>query len=138
MSLKNFRLTDFRRFFAASRNNFSTLFSVEKRPKKRPKNTHFVVVYDQFKMNYNMHSMEKTLTELRGMLKQAEQTLKDEGKHDMLMIKKGKPFKRAGKKKKGFKGKGKKNFPPKPKATKDNKEKKVASSKSDSECFYCK
>src|SRR6187397_2402890 len=90
-------------------------------------------------MNYNMHSMEKTLTELHDMLKQAEQTLKDEGKHDMLMIKRGKPFKFSGKKKKGFKGKGKKKtFPPKSKATKDNKEKKVASSKSDSECFYCK
>ena len=71
-------------------------------------------------MNYNMHSMEKTLTELHGMLKQAEQTLKDEGKHDMLMVRKGKPFKHAGKKK-SFKGK-KKKFPPKSKSAKGNKD----------------
>ena len=64
--------------------------------------------YDQFKMNYNIHSMEKTFTELHGMLKQAEQTHKDEGKHDMLMIKKGKPFTFSSKKKKGFMGKDKK------------------------------
>ena len=87
-------------------------------------------------MNYNMHSMEKTLTELHGMLKKAEQTLKDVGKHDMLMVRKGKPFKRAGKKK-SFKGK-KKKFPPKSKSAKGSKDKKAASSKSDSECFYCK
>ncbi|XP_021746053.1 uncharacterized protein LOC110711925 [Chenopodium quinoa] len=84
-----------------------------------------------------MHNMEKTLTELHGMLKQAEQTLKDEGKHDMLMVKKGKSFKRLGKKK-GYKGKGKKTFPPKPKATKGDKQKKVTYSPSDSKCFYCK
>ncbi|XP_021756156.1 uncharacterized protein LOC110721326 [Chenopodium quinoa] len=84
-----------------------------------------------------MHGMEKTLTELHRMLKQAEQTLKDEGKHDMLMVKKGNPFKRSVKKK-GYKGKGKKTFSPKPKATKGDKQKKVASSPSNSECFYCK
>ncbi|XP_021722469.1 uncharacterized protein LOC110689959 [Chenopodium quinoa] len=54
--------------------------------------------YDQFKMDYNMQNMEKTLTELHKMLKQAEKTLKYEGKHDVLMVKKGKPFKRSGKK----------------------------------------
>ncbi|XP_021714900.1 uncharacterized protein LOC110682870 [Chenopodium quinoa] len=63
--------------------------------------------------------------------------LKNEGKHDMLMVKKGKPFKRSGKKK-GYKGKGKKTFSPKPKATKGDKKKKIVSFPSDSECFYCK
>ncbi|XP_021746042.1 uncharacterized protein LOC110711914 [Chenopodium quinoa] len=52
--------------------------------------------YDQFKMTYNMRSMEKTLTKLHNMLKQAEKTLKDEGKHDMLMAKKGKPGQEEG------------------------------------------
>ena len=32
--------------------------------------------YDQFVMNFNMHGMEKTLAELHGMLKNAEQNIK--------------------------------------------------------------
>ena len=32
--------------------------------------------YDQFFMNFNMHGMEKTLDELHGMLKNAEQSIK--------------------------------------------------------------
>ena len=32
--------------------------------------------YDQFVMNFNMHSMEKTLAELHGMLKNAEESIK--------------------------------------------------------------
>ena len=45
--------------------------------------------YDQFKPNYSMNSLDKTLTELHGMLKTAEKTLKTD-KQDVLMVRGGK------------------------------------------------
>ncbi|XP_056698011.1 uncharacterized protein [Spinacia oleracea] len=42
--------------------------------------------YDQFKLNYNMNSMEKPLIEPHGMLKTVEKTFKKENKQDMRML----------------------------------------------------
>ena len=63
-------------------------------------------------MNYNMHSMEKTISELYGMLKTIEQNIKNT--KDVLMVNKGKEMKRKGKGKR--KVKAAKDFQkPKPK-----------------------
>ena len=59
--------------------------------------------YDQFVMNYNMNNMEKSISELHGMLKTAEPNLKKKAS-SVLMVQKGKENK--GKKRKG-KGKEK-------------------------------
>ena len=58
--------------------------------------------YDQFVMNYNMHGMDKSIAELHGMFKNAEQNIKKST--PMLLVQKGKG--------KGGVGKGK----PKPKS----------------------
>ena len=65
----------------------------------------FPDTFDGFIMNYNMHNIEKIVSELHGMLKTAEQNIKNT--KDVLMVNKGKGMKR--------KGKGKR----KAKATKD-------------------
>ncbi|CAH9107530.1 unnamed protein product [Cuscuta europaea] len=88
--------------------------------------------YDQFILNYNMHGLEKTLTELHGMLNSAEQNIKKNWS-DVLMIKKGKGFKKPGKGKVGGNKKSKtlvKN---------SGKGKSVASStsKEEQKCFHC-
>ena len=59
--------------------------------------------YDDFIMNFNMHSMEKTVSELHGMLKTTEKNIKNSTK-DVLMVNKGKDIKKVGKSKnyKGF------------------------------------
>ena len=57
-------------------------------------------VYDGFIMNFNMHSMDKTVSELYGMLKTIEKNIKSSTK-DVLMVNKGKGMKKVGK------GKGK-------------------------------
>ncbi|XP_056695011.1 uncharacterized protein [Spinacia oleracea] len=93
--------------------------------------------YDQFKFNYNMNSMKKSLTELHGMLKTAEKTLKQENKHDMLMVRKGKNFKKSGKNK-GKKGKGKASPSSKSNGAGSGKQKRATRSPADSEYFYCK
>ena len=68
--------------------------------------------FDGFIMNYNMHNMEKTVSELHGMLKTAEQNIKNT--KDVLMVNKGKGMKRKGKGKR--KVKAAKDFQkPKPK-----------------------
>ena len=72
--------------------------------------------YDQFVMNYNMHSMGKTIAELHAMLKLAEQGLpKKEKAPVVLAIKEGKIQKPRGKDKGRGKGKGKQAYKPKPK-----------------------
>ena len=43
-------------------------------------------VYDGFIMNFNMHSMDKTVSELHGMLNTAENNIKSNTK-DVLMVK---------------------------------------------------
>ncbi|CAH9099710.1 unnamed protein product [Cuscuta europaea] len=79
-----------------------------------------------------MHGLEKTLTELHGMLNSAEQNIK-KNRSDVLMIKKKKGFKKPGKGKVGGNKKSKtlvKN---------SGKGKSVASSNSKEEqkCFHC-
>ena len=56
-------------------------------------------LYDGFVMNYNIHGMNKTISELHGMLKIAEKNIKTT--KDVLIVNKGKDMKRMGK------GKGK-------------------------------
>ncbi|XP_056694470.1 uncharacterized protein [Spinacia oleracea] len=90
--------------------------------------------YDQFKLNYSMNSLDKTLTELHGMLKTAEKTLKSD-KQDVLMVRGGK-FKKSGKKRNAKKG-GNKAIPTKQTGAKSEK-RKVSQPTSESECFYCK
>ena len=62
--------------------------------------------YDQFVMNYNMHHMEKSITELHGMLKNVEMNIQKT--NPVLMVQKGEGMKRKGKGKgnKAKKGKG--------------------------------
>ncbi|XP_056689832.1 uncharacterized protein [Spinacia oleracea] len=90
--------------------------------------------YDPFKLNYSMNSLDKTLTELHGMLKTAEKTLKSD-KQDVLMVRGGK-FKKSRKKRNAKKG-GKKASPTKQTGAKSEK-RKVSQPTSESECFYCK
>ncbi|XP_056690534.1 uncharacterized protein [Spinacia oleracea] len=79
--------------------------------------------YDQFKLNYNMNSLDKTLTELHGMLKTAEKTLKSD-KQDVLMVR-GSKFKKSGKKRNPKKG-GKKASPTKQTGGTKSEKKKVS------------
>ena len=65
----------------------------------------FHEVYDGFIMNFNMHSMDKTVSELHGMLKTSEKNIKSSTK-DVLMVNKGKGMKKVGK----GKGKTQKGF----------------------------
>ena len=44
--------------------------------------------YDQFVMNYNMHNMDKSITELLGMLKNAKNSIPKS--NDMLVVQKRK------------------------------------------------
>ena len=41
--------------------------------------------YDQFKLNYSMNSLDKTLTELHSILKTAEKTLKSDEQDDLIV-----------------------------------------------------
>ena len=88
--------------------------------------------YNTFVMNYNMHSLNKTLTELHGMLKTAEQNIKKDLTPNVLMVQKGKGFKKQGK----GKGRGKG-----PVQNRDNKPKPKSKSKTgptdDVVCFHC-
>ena len=52
--------------------------------------------YDQFVMNYNMNEMDKSISELHTMLKTIEQNIKSKLGH-ILMVQKGKGFKKKGK-----------------------------------------
>ena len=49
--------------------------------------------YSSFIMNYNMNGLEKSLTELHGMLKIAEQNIKHKTS-DVLLVQKGKKTKK--------------------------------------------
>jgi hypothetical protein len=70
--------------------------------------------YNQFILNYNMKEGTKTLDQLHGMLKTAEPNTKKET-HNVLVVKKGKKFKKKGKGK--DKAEGVKNSKaPKPKS----------------------
>jgi hypothetical protein len=52
--------------------------------------------FNQFILNYNMNGMDKSLTELHGMLKTAEKNIKLKPKRDVLVVSKGKGFKKTG------------------------------------------
>jgi hypothetical protein len=86
--------------------------------------------FNAFKMNYNMNGIEKTLTELHGMLKTAELSMISEPKKDILMVRSGRVTKNQGQKRKA-KGKGK------GKAVAAQPKPKPKASTSDSQCFYC-
>ena len=76
--------------------------------------------YDGFVMNYNMHNIEKTISELYGMLKTAEQNIKTTS--NFLMVQKGKV--KDTKRKWVTKGNAKDNKKPKPNPSPDTKGKK--------------
>lgn len=88
--------------------------------------------FDNFKMNFNMNGMENTVTELHGMLKSAEGTIKENCSKDVLLVKKGNGFKKYGTKNGGSKGK-KPSGPKQPPA----KKQKVVKDPSQDTCFYC-
>ena len=86
--------------------------------------------YDGFVMNYNMHGMNKTVSELHGMLKNIEKNIKTT--KDVLMVNKGKGMKRIGKGKGKIKAsKGFQKSKPKPKPTSQAKPPKERI------CFFC-
>ena len=78
-------------------------------------------VHDGFVMNYNMHNMEKTISELHGMLKTIEQNIKTTS--NVMMVQKGKG--KDTKRKLVTKGKAKDNKKPKPNLNPDTKGKKT-------------
>ncbi|XP_057252143.1 uncharacterized protein LOC130592058 [Beta vulgaris subsp. vulgaris] len=87
--------------------------------------------FNQFRMTYNMNESEKTLQELHGLLVNAERNIpKVEPKKEVLLVQKGKGFKKkwAGKKDKG-----------KQVATVAEKPKPTAKPKvaAESKCFHC-
>ena len=88
--------------------------------------------YHQFILNFNMNGLEKSMTELHGMLKTAEQNLRKP--IDALLVNKEKNFKKKGKGK--AKGNGKGKGKGKIQVGNSNKGKSVANA-SESQCFYC-
>ena len=89
--------------------------------------------YDGFIMNFNMHSMEKTISELHGMLKTVEKNIKNSTK-DVLMVNKGNGMKKVGK----GKGKNYKGFQkPKPKLKPKSKAESQAKPPKEGICFFC-
>ncbi|KAJ9561430.1 hypothetical protein OSB04_006590 [Centaurea solstitialis] len=89
--------------------------------------------YDQFVMNYNMHSMGKTIAELHAMLKLAEQGLPKKAPV-VLAIKEGRIQKPQSKGKGPGKGKGKQVSKPKPKIPPPAKKEHPAK---DATCHHC-
>ena len=86
--------------------------------------------FSNFRLNFNMQGMSKSLFELHGMLKTAQQELpKLKRNRDVLMVQKGKRFKKSGKGKQNHQVKGK------GKVVASNVPKKGASP--DQQCFYC-
>ena len=62
--------------------------------------------FKTFRLNFHMNGVEKSLAELHGMLITAKQNIQVEPKKEVLMVQKGKGFKKAGTgKKKQQKGK---------------------------------
>ena len=89
--------------------------------------------YDGFIMNFNMYSMDKTISALHGMLKTAEKNIKNSTK-DVLMVNKGKGMKKVGK----GKGKNYKGFQkPKAKLKPKSKDKSQAKPPKEGICFFC-
>jgi hypothetical protein len=86
--------------------------------------------FEPFIMNYHMNGLKKTLTELHGMLKTAEVSLKKAPSH-VMTVQKGKKRKRPAKAKKPTGSETSKQ------ATKANEKKKKAGPSPDDECFHC-
>ena len=86
--------------------------------------------FNQFRMTFNMNESEKTLTQLHGMLVNAERNIPKEPKKEVLMVQKGKGFKKKGA---GKKNKGKQVVKNSEKPKQTAKPKVAAESK----CFYC-
>lgn len=89
--------------------------------------------YSQFRMNYNMSAGTATLVELHSMLINAERQIPKPQKKEVLLVQKGKVFKKKGANK-GKKDKGKEvaKVPETPKKAPKTK------ASAASECFYCK
>ncbi|XP_078165506.1 uncharacterized protein LOC144560202 [Carex rostrata] len=88
--------------------------------------------YHQFILNFNMNGLEKSMTELHGILKTAEQNLRKP--NDVLLVKKKTNFKKKDKRK--AKGKGNGKGKGKIQGGTLNKGKSVANV-TESQCFYC-
>ena len=86
--------------------------------------------FDQFVMNYNMHGMTKTVTELHGMLKNAEENIQKT--NPVLMVQRGiKKGKNKGK------GKAKPKALHKPSGSAPQAQPKQKPKESESTCFHC-
>ncbi|KAK9689917.1 hypothetical protein RND81_09G090700 [Saponaria officinalis] len=90
--------------------------------------------FAQFILNYNMNGMEKSLTELHGMLKTAEKKIKTNSRDDVLMVSKGKGFKRSSKGKEKAKVQPTKG-PQKPAGPKGGGKAKATDANT---CLYCR
>ncbi|XP_021747912.1 uncharacterized protein LOC110713777 [Chenopodium quinoa] len=89
--------------------------------------------FNQFIMNFNMTATAKTMNQLHAMLVSDEKQIPKEPKKEVLMIQKGKGFKKKGQKASAkSKGKQVSKAPEKPKTSPKPK------AASESECFYCK
>ncbi|XP_074302883.1 uncharacterized protein LOC141637218 [Silene latifolia] len=74
--------------------------------------------YNDFILNYNMNNLDKSLKELHGMLKTAEPSIKKAPTSNVLMIQKGKGFKKQGSDKEGKSKANIAKLKPKPKLVK--------------------
>jgi hypothetical protein len=88
--------------------------------------------YEPFIMNFHMNGMEKTLAELHGMLKIAEESIKKNLTHMMIIQKENKKRKRWT----PPKGKDKGKVPNEPSSSKQKPKVKFGPT-SNSECFHC-
>ncbi|KAI3712325.1 hypothetical protein L1987_70876 [Smallanthus sonchifolius] len=92
--------------------------------------------YAQFVINFNMNGLEKTVTELHGMLKTAEMNI--QGKKNQVLMVRFAGVKKPNPKKRGFNSKGKKkvNVVAKP-ATNNNKKASKEPPPEEHQCFEC-
>ena len=93
--------------------------------------------FDGFVMNYNMHNMEKTISQLHGILKTTEKNIKTTS--NVLMVQKGKG--KDTRRKWVTKGKAKDNKKPKPNSDTNGKNPKPKQPKAkeprEGQCFFC-
>jgi hypothetical protein len=91
----------------------------------------FPMSYESFIMNFHMNSMEKTVTELHGMLKIADDSINKNPNHVMMVQKKKKKRKRSS----SPRDKGKEKVFNEPSSSKP-KTKGNSDPSSDEECFH--
>nr|CAD40526.2 OSJNBa0023J03.14 [Oryza sativa Japonica Group]CAE02400.1 OSJNBa0024J22.4 [Oryza sativa Japonica Group]CAH66059.1 OSIGBa0125J07.8 [Oryza sativa]CAH66155.1 OSIGBa0113B06.1 [Oryza sativa] len=87
--------------------------------------------FEPFIMNFNMNNMNKTLAELHGMLKTAEESIKKNSNHVMVMHKRNPNNKKSGQKRKLYSDEITSTSNSKTKVQKTGPAK-------DAECFFCK